>query len=69
MTTPKVARPERVVRFYVAGEAVNAERFWEEVRRMGGTATIVAHDPQPVGYTLTEKGAAALRPQEGREDA
>jgi hypothetical protein len=62
------ARPERVVRFYVAGELVSPEGFWEAVRAAGGTATVVAHDPKPAerGYRLTPAGEAALRREDGR---
>ena len=67
----KVARPERVTRFYVAGREVDPEQFWEAVRLAGGEATVVAHDPKPLQereedarYTLTELGRRALAQEE-----
>jgi hypothetical protein len=53
-----------VVRFYVDGQAVTPEQFYEAVRVAGGQALVTAHDPQPLqeepGYRLTPAGRAAL---------
>jgi hypothetical protein len=59
-----VARPERELRFYVEGRLVTGEEFWQAVRDLGGTATVVAHPARPLrgdgAYRLTAKGQAAL---------
>jgi hypothetical protein len=67
------ARPTRVVRFFVEGEPVDAETFYEAIRAAGGRALVTAHDPEPLqgepGYRLTPAGEAALaqqRREEGR---
>lgn len=61
----KVARPTRpepVIRFYVEGQEVDPEGFWQAVRELGGQAVVTAHDPKPLepGYRLTDEGRAAL---------
>jgi hypothetical protein len=62
------ARPTRVVRFFVEGEPVDAETFYEAIRAAGGQALVTAHDPKPLepGYRLTPAGRAALRRAEER---
>jgi hypothetical protein len=51
------ARPKPVLRFYVAGEEVSGEAFWQAIRDLGGQATITALDPK---YRLTDAGRAGL---------
>jgi len=62
----KVARPERVMRYWVAGREVTPEQFWEAVRELGGRAVVDALDPKPLeaGYRLTPAGEQALRREE-----
>jgi hypothetical protein len=52
----------RVVRFFVEGEPVDAETFYEAIRAAGGRAVVTTHDPKPLapGYRLTDLGRAAL---------
>jgi hypothetical protein len=57
------------MRYYVAGEEVDGEAFWRAIRRLGGTATVVAHPPKRVGYRLTPAGAAALDAAEQEQEA
>jgi hypothetical protein len=70
---PTVARSKPDLRFYVEGREVDGEAFWRAIRDLGGRATITAHPPQPLreepGYTLTERGRAALAQPRRGEDA
>ena len=59
------SRPKRELRFYVEGQPVSGEAFWQALRDLGGQAVVTAHPPRPLepgesGYRLTPAGEAAL---------
>jgi hypothetical protein len=62
---PNARSATRVVRFFVEGEPVDAETFYDAIRAAGGQALVTAHDPKPLepGYRLTPAGEAVLAQQ------